>query len=90
MKFADNLFELYYKHFDTNDHLHLFTQSIIEQLDYEDLCKLIQECTKEELEQMMTTYVLHQLKQKEKKIVSLTHLNKQNDSHLLIYTSQGN
>lgn len=63
MKFTDSLLELYYKHFDTDEHLSFFVYSIIEQLDKEDLLHIIAECDKCDLQDLVACYVIENLDQ---------------------------
>ncbi|KGP70817.1 DUF6154 family protein [Pontibacillus yanchengensis] len=71
MKFADNLYELYNKHFSEKDYLPIFTNSVIEQLDKNDLLHILSECSKEELQTVVSTFVLNDLENRDQKVISL-------------------
>ncbi|WP_077625005.1 DUF6154 family protein [Sediminibacillus massiliensis] len=64
MKFADNLFELYLRHFNDKDSLEVFIRSVLEQMDHEDLLEVMQGCPKEELNEMLGKYLNDQLETK--------------------------
>lgn len=60
MKFANNLLHLYLRHFtykDSLESLDLFIDSVLEQMDHRDLVEVLEECSREELEQIMRTYL---------------------------------
>ncbi|MYL55739.1 hypothetical protein GLW08_20770 [Pontibacillus yanchengensis] len=79
MKFADNLYELYNKHFSEKDYLPIFTNSVIEQLDKNDLLHILSECSKEELQTIVSTFVLNEIESRDQKIISLP--SSQQDKH---------
>ncbi len=70
MKFADDLLELYKKHFAKEDHLPVFVYSILEQLDHEDLIHILQDCKKEELQDLVASSVLAYIDTKNKKALT--------------------
>ncbi|MFC0523940.1 DUF6154 family protein [Pontibacillus salicampi] len=71
MKFVDNLLELYDKHFEEKDHLSIFTKSVVEQLDKEDLLHVLADCNKEELSDLVTLFVLEELERRNRKVIPL-------------------
>lgn len=64
MKFADDVLCLYQRHFDQEDYLTMFVYSILEQLDQEDLIHVMEECSKEELEEILAIYLIGVLQEK--------------------------
>ncbi len=66
MKFADDLLALYKKHFSKEDHLPIFVYSILEQLDHEDLIHILQDCKKEELQDLVASSLLEYIDSKKK------------------------
>lgn len=70
MKFADDLLALYNKHFSKEDHLPIFVYSILEQLDHDDLIHILQDCNKEELQEVLGALVLEQIKPNKKKALT--------------------
>ncbi|QHE53337.1 DUF6154 family protein [Pontibacillus sp. HMF3514] len=72
MKFADDLLALYKKHFSKEDHLPIFVYSILEQLDHEDLIHILQDCKKEELQDLVASSVLEYIDTNKKKTLTPT------------------
>ncbi|WP_138420296.1 DUF6154 family protein [Aquibacillus sediminis] len=59
MKFADEVLELYLKHFndDESESLEVFIHSILEQMDHKDLLEICRDCHKEELNTVLAHYL---------------------------------
>ncbi|MRH44787.1 hypothetical protein GH741_19235 [Aquibacillus halophilus] len=75
MRFADDVLQLYLQHFNNNEHddsLELFVQSILEQMDHNDLLQLVQRCNKEELNKILTNYLREDIEVKLKNTSSTT------------------
>ncbi len=64
MKFADTLFQLYLRHFDNKESLEAFIHSILEQMDQEDLMEIFKDCKKEELDEILGSYLNEELESK--------------------------
>ncbi|MCT2535844.1 DUF6154 family protein [Aquibacillus koreensis] len=59
MRFADDLFQRYLRHFSDSDSgsLDLFIQSILEQMDHDDLLEVFESCTKSDLNNILSSYL---------------------------------
>ncbi|WP_053218818.1 DUF6154 family protein [Virgibacillus senegalensis] len=64
MKFADNLFELYLRHFEEKEFLEVFIHSILEQMDHDDLLEVFEGCPKDELDEILGSYLNNKLETK--------------------------
>ncbi|WP_226035845.1 DUF6154 family protein [Aquibacillus saliphilus] len=66
MRFADDVVQLYLQHFNENefDSFELFVQSILEQMDHNDLLEVFQRCDKEELNRILTNYLSEDIEDK--------------------------
>ncbi|MDC3412410.1 hypothetical protein NC797_00060 [Aquibacillus sp. 3ASR75-11] len=64
MKFADHLLQLYIRHFNDKDSLEVFIHSVLEQMDHEELMKVLNKCNKEELEEILGSYLRNNLEHK--------------------------
>ncbi len=70
MKFADDLLALYQKHFSKEDHLPIFVRSILEQLDHDDLLHILQDCKKNDLQELIAYAVLEYIETNKKKALT--------------------
>ncbi|KGX89531.1 hypothetical protein N781_07410 [Pontibacillus halophilus JSM 076056 = DSM 19796] len=61
MKFAHELSNMYKRHFDEDQYVSLFVYSILEQMNREDLLDVMNQCSKEELEQLLGSLLLNKL-----------------------------
>jgi hypothetical protein len=61
MKFADHLLQLYLHHFDDKDSLEVFIHSVLEQMDYDEIVKVFTKCNKEELHDILGSYLSNNL-----------------------------
>lgn len=59
MRFAEDLLQLYLRHFDDSESesLDLFIQSILEQMDHKDLLEVFESCPKEDLNKILGRYL---------------------------------
>lgn len=64
MKFADDMLNLYRLYFDKDDQLSIFVHSVLEQYDYEALMSILQECSKEDLEEILAHQLIGAIQEK--------------------------
>ncbi|WP_186576443.1 DUF6154 family protein [Aquibacillus kalidii] len=63
MRFADDILQRYLRHFNENenDSLQLFIQSILEQMDHQDILEVFKSLSKEELNDMLGRHLSQSL-----------------------------
>ncbi|QDP40933.1 hypothetical protein [Radiobacillus deserti] len=61
MRFANDILERYFQHFNDKDSLDVFIYSVLEQMDEKDLIQVLKECDKSELNDLLTQFLRSKL-----------------------------
>ncbi|UFT98173.1 DUF6154 family protein [Radiobacillus kanasensis] len=61
MRFANDILERYFQHFNDKESLDVFIYSVLEQMDETDLLQVLKECDKTELNELLTQFLRNKL-----------------------------